>query len=380
MRHLARIGMGAALTSVLALVTVTATRGGAPRRRTLAAVVAVALLLVAAPASSAVAAPAGDVEVVAAFDDPRPGGDAGELPEGVAVDRKGHVYASLGPPFFTAGLPGLEAYGAIVTISPDGSRRTVVEFPDGPAPAGVVVDAAARVFFTVPDPGGPDVGVYGVTRGGEAERIAGTEQMAVPNGLALDRRGGLVVSDSALGQIWRIGWPARLGYGGDPALPWLTHPLLAGCQPGQVGANGVAFYRGDLYVANTERGLLLRVPVLRDGSPGTPIIVAGDEDCETTDELYGLDGIAINRRGHVYGALVLQNKLVTIQPDTGTATVVLDADDGLWNPASLAFGTARGERDSLYITNYAVLPPAPPANLGPAVLKLRTAVPGWRGR
>lgn len=349
-------------------------------RAVVASAAACVLALTVTSAPGSVAAPAEDVQVVAAFDDPRPGGQAVELPEGVAVDRTGHVYASLGPPFFTQGLPGFGAYGAIVRISPDGFRRTVVEFPDGPAPAGVAVDAAARVFFAVPDPGGPDVGVYRVKRGGGAERIVGTEQMAVPNGLALDPRGALIVSDSVLGQIWRIGSRARLGYGGDPAVPWLTHPLLAGCQPGQVGANGVAFYRGDLYVANTERGLLLRVPVLHDGSPGTPVILAGDEDCETTDRLYGLDGIAINRRGHVYGALVLQNTLVTINPDTGTAEVVLDADAGLWNPASVAFGAARGDRDSLYITNYAVLPPEPPANLGPAVLKLSTGVPGWRLR
>lgn len=343
-----------------------------------AAAIAVALAVTSAPGSAA--APAEDVQVVAAFDDPRPGGEAGELPEGVAVDRAGNIYASLGPPFFTASLPGFEPYGAIVRISPDGSRRTLVEFPDGPAPAGVAVDAAARVFFTVPDPGGPDVGVYRATRGGEAERIAGTEHMAVPNGLALDRRGALVVSDSALGQLWRIPWRARLGHGGDPAAPWLAHPLLAGCQPEQVGANGVAFYRGDLYVANTERGLLLRIPVLRDGSPGAPVVLAGDEDCDTTDELSGLDGIAIDRRGLVYAALVLQNTLVTIHPQTGAVAVVLDANDGLWNPASVTFGTARGDRDNLYLTNYAVLPPGPPANLGPAVLKLSTGVPGWRWR
>lgn len=348
-------------------------------RSGLAAVVAVSLLVVA-PAAGAVAAPATDVEVVAAFDDPRPGGEVVELPEGVAVDRTGDVYASLGPPFFTQGMPGFGSYGAIVRIGPDGSRRTVVEFPDGPAPAGVVLDAVGRVYFAVPDPGGPDVGVYRVTRGGSAERIAGTEQMAVPNGLAWDRRGALFVSDSALGQVWRISWGARVGLGGEPAAPWLAHPLLAGCRYGQVGANGVAFHRGDLYVANSDRGLLLRIPVLRDGSPGAPVILAGDEDCDISDELSGLDGIAINRRGQVYAALVLQHKLVSINPHTGADTVVLDADDGLWNPASAAFGTSRGDRDSLYITNYAALPPVPPANLGPAVLKLSAGMHGWRLR
>lgn len=44
------------------------------------------------------------------------------------------------------------------------------------------------------------------------------------------------------------------------------------------------------------------------------------------------------------------------------------ADDGLHNPASPTFGA--GERDGLYLTNVAVLPPAPDAGLGPAILML----------
>jgi sugar lactone lactonase YvrE len=204
--------------------------------------------------------------------------------------------------------------------------------------------------------------------------------MVVPNGLALDRRGALFVSDSALGEIWRIPRRARVGSGNGEASPWLSHPLLAGCQPNQLGANGVAYHRGALYVANSERGLLVRVPVRRDGSPGTPVVVAGDEDCDTTDALYGLDGIAIDRRGRVYGALVLQHRLVKIDPRTGTSTVLLDEDDGLWNPASVAFGPARRDRDRLFITNYAVLAPEPTANLGPAVLTYRIGLPGWPRR
>jgi hypothetical protein len=345
-------------------------REPAPRasghRRSIIGLFATLGLLAIAGVSGAAAAQTEVVDVVHAFEDQRPDLAATELPEGVAVDFRGNVYATLGPPFFIGG-----GYGAVVKIGVDGSRQTLVEFPHGPAPAGVVVDASARVYFAVPDPGGASAGVYRVTHGGGAERIEGTEAMAVPNGLALDRRGALFVSDSGLGEIWRISWRTRVGHGEGDVGPWLSHPLLAGCEPNQVGANGIAFYRGDAYVANSERGLLLRVPVLRDGSPGDPMVLAGDEDCQDTDDLYSLDGIAIDIHGRVYAALVLQNRLVRIDPRTGTATQLLDEDDGLWNPASIAFGSTQRDQARLFIANYAVLAPEPAASLGPAVLTYR---------
>jgi sugar lactone lactonase YvrE len=89
-----------------------------------------------------------------------------------------------------------------------------------------------------------------------------------------------------------------------------------------------------------------------------------------------MDGIAMDVHGNVYALLVLQHKLVKIEPDDGTITLLLDEEDGLWNPASLAFGTGRGDRKSLFIANYAVLPPEPPNSLGPAVLKFGVGVSG----
>ena len=45
-----------------------------------------------------------------------------------------------------------------------------------------------------------------------------------------------------------------------------------------------------------------------------------------------------------------------------------DTADGLWNPASIAFGTGKSDRQSVFFTNYALLPPAT-GDFGPAVLK-----------
>lgn len=341
------------------------------RTRCVSSVAGVSVAVGAGVAPAVSADRAGDVEVVHAFVDPR------QLPEGVAADRRGNTYVTLGPPFFTG-----VGYGAVMEIDANGSRTTLAEFPEGPAPAGVIADRFGHVYFALPDPFGPpdrpNVGVHRVERGGGTERIAGTEQMMLPNGLALGRRGALFVSDSMLGEIWRIPWWARLGLHGNGVGPWLTHGLLTSC--GGVGANGIAFSRGDLLVANSDRGLLLRVPIERDGRPGEPVVVAGDEDCDDDDELYSLDGIAVDRRGDVYGALVLQNRLVRIDQRTGDVVSVLDESDGLWNPASVAFGAGRRDRHRLYITNYAVLPPIPPANLGAAVLAFDAGASGWPPR
>ena len=322
----------------------------------------IALILAFAVAYAGIQASAsGHIDVVKSFD-----ATVGELPEGIAIDKPGNIYVSLGPPFFVGG-----GYGAVLKLSPDGTETTILaEYPAGPAPAGLAVDAPGSVYFAVPDPGGADVGVYRVTGDGDAERLPGTENMFVPNGLAFDKQGNLFASDSALGAIWRI--PTD---GSASAGIWFQHELTAGCTPQDLGANGIAFWKGDLYVANTSRGALVHIPVMTDGSPGEPAVIAGNLDCEP-EGLFGMDGIALDVHGNVYALLVLQNKLVRIDPTDGSTTFLLDEDDGLWNASSLAFGTGKGDRESIFITNYAVLPPEPANSLGPAVLKYDVGVPG----
>lgn len=332
------------------------TRGRRAHRYVLGVVVVVMGLAGVAPAVVAGPRDAGgdvDVEVVASFD-----AAAGELPEGVAFDRRGTAYVSLGPPFFAGG-----GYGEIRSIDPWGRQRTLATFPDGPAPAGLAVHGRT-VYAAIPDPLGTNAGILRIDRNGDVTRIDGTETMKVPNGLATTARGTLYATDSVLGQVW------RLRPGESTASPWLSHELLAGCVPGQLGANGIVVRGRWVHVANSDRGLLLRVPILHNGEAGEPRIVAGDRDCDQTDELWSMDGIALDWRGRVHATLVIQNRLVRIDRD-GSVKTLLTADDGLWNPASLAFGTGwRWGR--LFVTNYAVLDPVPPANLGPALLEVDT--------
>ncbi len=278
----------------------------------------------------------------------------GEFPEGIAVDKVGNLYVSI------------SSLGQIWEIKPDGSETLLLTIPpDGGSMAfGLAVDAPGNVYATFAF--NPETqGVYRINKSGDAERLPGTEKILWANALAFDDRGSLYITDSWSGSIWKI--TPR-----GSAEVWLQHELLEGLNeiPGfpPVGANGIAYYHGSLYVANTEKGLLVRVPIMKGGTPGSPeVVVEGFE-------LYGLDGIALDVHGNIYGALVLQNKLVKIDSDNVEITVLLTADDGLDMPASLAFGTGKGNRQTLLITNFSLL--GSHLGYGPAVLKIGIGIPG----
>jgi sugar lactone lactonase YvrE len=299
------------------------------------------------------------LEVVTAFD-----ASQGELPEGIAVDKVGNIYVSMGAP----GGPS----GEIRRISPDGAQTTMAELDT--AAAGLAVDAQGNVYYAYVTFDPSTGGVYRLSGDGPPQRLPGTGSILLPNGLGFDKRGNLYVSDSIGGAIWRI---PRNG----TAELWIQHESLEGCPPvvpgfPPVGANGVAYRQGDLYVANTGQGLLVRIPIGKGGVAGAPELVAGVPECDpANDQLDSMDGIAFDAHGNIYALLVLQNKLVRIDPVTGDVTELVSGS-GFHNPASLAFGTGKGDRQSLFISNFALLPPIPPDSFGPAVLKLDTGVPG----
>ena len=275
-----------------------------------------------------------------------------ELPEGIAVDKPGNVFV------------GLDVPGQIRKITPGGDESVFYDF--GVAGVlGLAVDAPGRVYAGLATFDPQTQGVYRVSRDGAmAERLPGTEALTFPHALAFDKRGNLYVTDSIWGAIWRI--PR-----GGSAEVWLQDRALVGTGeipviPFPVGANGIAYRQGNLFVANTEKAHILRIPVLKDGSSGVPETVAAGP------ELFPLDGIGLDVHGNIYALVIAQSKLVRVTPE-GAITTLATAGDDLDFPASPAFGTGKGERQTVFVTNYAIGPPGGP---GPGVLMVDVGVPG----
>ncbi len=330
------------------------------RAHVLAAVVA--LLLVAAPTPVGAA---GHVETLASFD-----AMAGEMPEGVAVDKVGNIYVSIAP------------LGQLWKFEPGSSTPSLFgSVPVDPASGfgliGLAVDARGNVYAGVNSPGSATTGVWRFDRKtGDATMLPGTEAIGIPNSLAFDKRGNLYVTDTfaglsdsgeALGGVWKIGRDGSL-------TPWFVSELIGGTGANPVGlplgANGIAYRHGSIYVAVTDRGSIVEIPVLKDGTAGTPTIVVEDP------ALAPADGIALDVHGRIYVAVVGQSTVVRVNTD-GSLDTIATAADGLDFTSSLAFGTGKGQRRTLYAVNFALGPLfGLPPGAGPGLLAISVDAPG----
>ncbi|MCX5394016.1 hypothetical protein [Streptomyces sp. NBC_00094] len=223
----------------------------------------------------------------------------------------------------------------IVNVDKRGTTRILATLPAVANPDTPVIGAAAAMgiarahdgtLYVTYATGTSETGVWRVRNDGSAPvRIAQLPADGFPNGLALDEECGvLYVADSVLGTVWRV--PQE---GGTPTA-WATgtalQPLAA--PDGVVGANGLKVHNGAVWVSNTDRRTLLRIPVRADKS-------AGPVETRATG-LAWIDDFAFT--GHddtVLAALIMDNVLALVRPD-GTHETVLDQQDGLSNPTSVA--------------------------------------------
>lgn len=296
-------------------------------RNMLVAAIATASLAVGWPGSATAAAPPLSHARIAEHFDLA----GGQMPENIVLEPNGSVDLSL------------SAARQIAQVTRNGEVRVLATLPapaDGgvhtpalgfPLVTGLVRDAHGTLYFLYATGTADLTGVWRLTPGGTPERIAALPADGLPNGLALDS-GRLYVTDSVRGVIWRV--PAR----GGTATVWADGTELA--STGFLGANGLKVHNGAVWVSNLDKGTVLRFPVRRNGTAGPAEIRA--------EQLAGIDDFSFVGRGdRILAALDQTDQVALIEPD-GTHTIVLSAGDGLQNPTAVA---VRG--DTVYVTSAA---------------------------
>ena len=311
-----------------------------------------------------------------------------EISEGVAVDKSGNIYVSFAP------------LGQIVRLAPGSSEYEVfaqvpdwdlapedyqpIALPDGTERhygiLGLALDADGNVYAAVDTPTRAGVWKFDC-RTGEGTRFDGTETMGFANGLAFDDEGNLYATDSYSGMegdvplaaIWKI-TPDGV------AEKWLENTTLGG--PNQfnlakpVGANGIAYRDGLLYVAILERTSVWTVPVLDDGTPGEMAPYAESDIAFVNDGLAFIpDGIALDADGRVYVTDVVTNGVVRVEPGGAIVPVAGGVEQGFDTPASIAFGIGATEL-TMYATNLADQRFVPDGKPGPALVAIDVDTPG----
>jgi sugar lactone lactonase YvrE len=290
-----------------------------------------------------------------------------DLAEGIAVDARGTVYVS------NRRLAGEQRISEILAIAPDGRRSVFAVLGPGAVDAfdggvlGLAIDRRGDVYAALSVDDDARRGVWKIGRDGRPERLPGSGGMRNPNALTFDADGDLYVTDSDDGTIWRF---PRTGAG---AL-WLRHPLLAHAPGFGVGANGIVFQPPrTLFVANTEQGLIARIPIERSGGPGEPRVVASGP------ELLTVDGLAIDPQGFICATIVFGGvggpaPVVRVDPATGAAVPLTDQWGAFDFPTSLAFGSGKRGPWELYVVNSGLFPEDREA--APGVTRLVVGPPG----
>lgn len=274
----------------------------------------------------------GPLSVVATFNPA-----AAELPESVTLDDDGTFYMSM--------------ERSVRRLSPGNNLEVLANIP---IPAGAFVNgvkigpngdvyAVSGGFSSSP----PAAFVWRIEENGTVHQVAATDPSGFLDDLAFDDDDNLYATDSLLGVIWKIS-PC------GAVTPWLTSPLLLGdpAHPAVVispfGAVGIAFdaKQRNAYVANLDRGAIVRIPIDKHGAAGAPEVFV------QSPLLVGADGIAFDKEGTLWVGVQVQDRVATVAPN-GAISVILQG--GLLDaPASLVFGTRGKDQKTLYIANFAI--------------------------
>lgn len=307
----------------------------------------------------------------------------GLIPRGVAVDKTGNVFVNAGE------MRGGLEYMKIWKFTPDGvkSPDPYADMGEGTI-GGLAVSANGELFVAMAK--GAARGVWRVDREGQKELLPGSPKIFFANGLAFDDQGTLWIAESLSvaapgppptfgpGGIWRIrrGGEAELCLRdvllGASDLSPLPYPL-----PAPIGANGIAYYHSNLYVSNTAKGTVLRVPIGPDGDLGQIELWATLEEVPGSPLPPALptimgDGLALDVHGNIYVAVLTRSAIVRINLSDKSQEVVAAIPSTPFDfPASLVFGTGMGERTSLFVTNL-----GNGGWAGPSLMKIDAGVPG----
>lgn len=251
--------------------------------------------------------------------------------------------------------------GQILQIAPEGDT-SVFASNDGKV-TGIAFAPDGGLIVTGWNAEGLSVILY-VALDGSVEQLTTLPEAMFLNGITPLSSDLYVTADSYRGCIWQFDRTTR------QASIWLEDPLLARSNPENPfpAANGIKRFGDTLYVSNTEKMLLLKIPIDAEERPGKPAIFVAPTN---------IDDFAFDREGNLYAATHVYNSILKIAPDGETVTIA-QADRGVIGSTAVAFGRQTGDATSIYVTTNGgmFLPPAGgvvPAN----VVRLEVGKPGY---
>jgi sugar lactone lactonase YvrE len=254
-----------------------------------------------------------------------------DTPEGLAVDSKGHLFATLAN------------IGEVVELKEDGSYEHVAWVPSREESGhgvllGLDVDKGDNLYVAytarsqrnfaqdLTNPFHPACRDATVTRSGVYKIVAKTKEVAAlatkadgwpfcfPDDVAVDSHGNVYMTDLTYAGIWKI------SPDGKNVNLWSSHPLLNwSSKPYSglpLGVNDLTLDKQEknIYAVTDGDPVVLRIPINADGSAGDPIVLSTG--------FSPFDGIELDAKGNIYVSEILQNQIWALSPDGSRRTPI----------------------------------------------------------
>ena len=148
---------------------------------------------------------------------------------------------------------------------------------------------------------------------GKSEIMAILPKAQLLNGIMKLNKNIFLIADSFKGVIW------KLDTRNNSTSVWLDHELIASSQQGMPGVNGIKMFNNHIYISNTEKMLMVKIPLNKNNSAGIPEIIAKN---------IFIDDFTMDKLGNIFGATHDYNSVIKITPK-GEVTIIAQYDQGV---------------------------------------------------
>lgn len=269
--------------------------------------------------------------------------------ENIAIDPQGTIFVT--------------SYeeGKIYRITPSGECKEFANINGNVA--GMVVDRLGNlVVAAVIDSQGSAIVQIDAT--GVVETLVTLPDALFLNGMTHLKGDRYLVADSYKGAIWEVDVIAKSAY------IWLQDNLLTRSDSNNPfpAVNGIKIYNNSLFASNTQRQLLIRIPLAENSTPKVPEVFLTNVN---------LDDFAFDVRGNLYGTTHIYNSVIQISPEKQIVTIA-KAEQGMTGSTALAFGRGEKNRTSIYVTTNGGMSLPLPTGVEPAkVVRLEVGIEGF---
>jgi hypothetical protein len=219
-------------------------------------------------------------------------------------------------------------------VSLSGLRSTLIQLSEPPTGLSVM---NGMLYAAVGEPGEGGAHLWRIDPGtGGAESWMPLDGVMFANGLTPFDSGRLLLAESHLGQLCMIDLATKR------TRVWIADEKLSRTEgiPFLPGANGVKRFGDAVTLSSNGRALLLRAPVLADGSAGALEVIA---------ERLRVDDLAFDVQGAAYLCTHIGHSLDRFSA-SGERVSLGAAGQGLAGSTACAFGRQGKERQALYVT------------------------------